>query len=182
VLTRPREVSIVRPPFGQFDKFLEQIPSKSLIFRKVDPRPVLSMSRTSRQTGTCCRSLKRPQSSPLRKDVSMKRLSLLLVALSVFISSSGCCCGWLHGCNSCCGYPSSSCGSCGYAPAYPAAPACPTCGPAYGGGCPTCPGGGCGVQGLPPGAYLDNGIIRTGAISSPTPATASVAAVELPTY
>ena len=115
----------------------------------------------------------------------MKRLSLLVVALTILMTASGCCCGW-HGCNSC----PSSCGY-GYAP-QPACGSCGSCGgggcgyappPVYGGApaCPTCPNGGCGVQG--PVGYLDGGYIHASTTSPATAGTASVAATDnLPTF
>lgn len=101
----------------------------------------------------------------------MQRLSLLIVSFTLLLTASGCCCGWGHGCNSCCGYPS----ACGYAPpVYPAQPACPTC--------PTCPGGGCGMQpGVYPSSYYEP--LGTHLSSAATPAAPTLASADaLPTY
>jgi hypothetical protein len=63
LLTSWDEISIVRPPFGKSTDFLEPIPSKFLIFHKVDPRPVLSTSRLDSTTGNHCRLLTRQRTS-----------------------------------------------------------------------------------------------------------------------
>src|ERR1700691_4271251 len=63
LLTRWDELSIVRPPFGKSNDFLEQIPSNFLKFPKVDPRPVPSRSLQDSKTGNRCRPLKRQRTS-----------------------------------------------------------------------------------------------------------------------
>ncbi|HET6327914.1 MAG TPA: hypothetical protein VFG04_24740 [Planctomycetaceae bacterium] len=112
----------------------------------------------------------------------MKRLSLLAVALTLLTTASGCCCGLFHGCGGGCGYPppcgscAPPCGSCGYQPAYAPAP-CSTC--------PTCPGGGCGVQGpgvMQQGAFYEGSFGTAISSTSPSPATPTLAANELRTY
>jgi len=104
----------------------------------------------------------------------MKRLSLLAVAFALLVSASGCCCGLFHGCGGC-GYPP-ACGSCGYAPP------CGSCGPVYGApACPTCPGGGCGVQGpvIQQGAFYEGSFGTAVSQAVPTPIAPAVASNEL---
>jgi hypothetical protein len=183
LLTRRSEIPIVRPPFGKSSDFLEQIPSKFLVFPKVDPRPVLSTSQKDSTTGNHCRSLTRQRTSdPFERKFEMKRLSLLLVAFAFLTTASGCCCGLFHGpcggCNSC-GYappPCGGCGSCGgYAPAYPMAPACPTC-----------PNGGCGVQAplMQQGAFYEGDSMYRASVTSAAPIGAPTLAAtdKLPTF
>jgi hypothetical protein len=174
---------IVRPPFGKSIDFLELIPSEFSIFLKVDPR-LISRPRSSRQQiGNPCRS-HRQRFRPLPKRiVSMKRLSLLAVALTLLMTASGCCCGLFHGGCGGCGYPP-PCGSCGYAPA-----PCSSCGggyaPAYGPApCSTCPGGGCGVQGpvMQQGAFYEGAFGTAVSQATPTLAPPTVAANDLHTY
>jgi hypothetical protein len=115
----------------------------------------------------------------------MKRLSLLAVAFTLLLSASGCCCGLFHGCGGCgyppacgsCGYAQPPCGSCGYQPAYASPAPCSTC--------PTCPGGGCGVQGpvMQQGAFYEGNFGTAVSSTSPSPATPTLAAAnELRTY
>ena len=169
LLTRGREMPIVRPPFGKSTDFLEQIPSNFLNFHEVDPAAGSVDVDSDSTTGKCCHHSPAANLRPLRKEVQMKRLSLLLVAFAFLASASGCCCGLCgHGCNTC-GYPAyqpspcGGCGGCGYAPAYPASPGCSTC--------PTCPNGGCGVQGpvIQQGAFYDGDSMNRAAVSSATP-------------
>jgi hypothetical protein len=188
VLTLRQKMPIVRPPFGKSIDFLEPIPSNFRFFLKVDPRPVSRPRSSCQQTGNPCRSHRQGCSDPFRKGfLPMKRLSLLAVALTLLVTSSGCCCGLFHGCGGC-GYPP-SCGSCGYAPA------CGSCGggcgyaPAYGAPapcstCPTCPGGGCGVQGpvIQQGAFYEGGFGTAISQASPTPASPTVAANDHAAY
>ena len=61
---------IVRPPFGKSIDFLERIPSRFLIFRKVDPRPVSRPRSSRQQTGSPCRSHRQRFKTPSEKDCS----------------------------------------------------------------------------------------------------------------
>jgi hypothetical protein len=61
---------IVRPPFGKSIDFLEPIPSRFLIFLKVDPRPVSRPRSSCQQTGNPCRSHRQRFKTPSEKDCS----------------------------------------------------------------------------------------------------------------
>jgi hypothetical protein len=187
VLTLRQKMPIVRPPFGKSFDFLESIPSKSEIFLEVDPQLISRPRSSCQKIGNRCRSHRHETPTPSKRIVPMKRLSLLAVALLLLTTASGCCCGMFRGCGGGCGYPP-PCGSCGYAPQ-----PCGSCGyqPAYGAPapcstCPTCPGGGCGVQGGPvmqQGAFYEGSFGTAISSTSPTLATPTLAAAnELRTY
>ncbi len=116
-----------------------------------------------------------------RTEIMAKRCAFLVAGLALVVSSTGCCCGYLHGYNRC-----NPCGPCGAG--YPAAP--------YGGS--PCGPGGCSPSYYPPvgstsyyqgfgaSAYLGEPTIST---ASPTmipgttyPTTAQAPTSSLPTY
>ncbi len=183
MLTLRQKMPIVRPPFGKSFDFLESIPSNSQIFSEVYPQLISRPRSSCQQIGNRCRSHRHETPTPSKRIVPMKRLSLLAVALTLLMTASGCCCGLFHGCGGGCGYPPACgscappCGSCGYQPAYAAPAPCSTC--------PTCPGGGCGVQGpvMQQGAFYEGSFGTAISQTSPTPATPTLAAAnELRTY